>query len=268
METFERFSMKVKIITSLNTKLYYKYGEKMIQSFLSKWPENYELAIYYDDDHEMIFDHLNKVERIKTYNLNLYTPDLIDFINRHKDRPDQQNPLELHLGAVRFAYKTFSIIHGTTKNDCDLAVWLDADVVTHTTIPENFIENLHPSNSHVSYLGRANNYSECGFVIYNTQHPYHKEFMDVWRRMYTTDEVFKLPQWHDSYVFDCIRIALEKQYNIINNNLTPWGKDYDHVFINSMLGDYMDHLKGDRKASGKSKQSDLIKDKSTVEYWK
>ena len=68
METFERDTMKVKIVTSLNTKLYYKYGEKMIQSFLSKWPDNYELAIYYEDDNEQIFDQLGKLERIKTYN--------------------------------------------------------------------------------------------------------------------------------------------------------------------------------------------------------
>lgn len=261
--------MRVKIITSLNTKLYYKYGEKMIQSFLSKWPENYELAIYYDDDTDQIFDQLDKVNRIKTYNLNFYTPELIEFVKRHKNRPDQQNPKELNLGAVRFSFKTFSIIHGTTIGDCDLAVWLDADVVTHTAIPEDFIEKLHPDGCHVSYLGRDNNYSECGFVIYNTRHPHHQEFMDVWRDLYTSDDVFKLPQWHDSYVFDSIRKALEKKYGILNNNITPWGKDYQHVFINSMLGDYMDHLKGDRKTEGKSRKKDLITGKqSNSEYWK
>lgn len=267
MEAFER-NIMTKIITSMNTKLYYKYGEKMIQSFYEKWPEQYQLHIYYEEDDKHIFNDLNKLERIKTFNQNIYTPELIEFVNRHKDRPDQQNPQELHLGAVRFAYKTFAIIHATTQQDHNLAVWLDADVVTHTAIPENFIESMHPSDCHVSYLGRDNNYSECGFVIYNTKHPHHKEFMDVWKRMYTTDEVFKLPQWHDSYVFDTIRLALEKRYNFMNNNLTPWGKDYDHVFINSHLGDYMDHLKGDRKSDGKSRTSDLYKDKSNVEYWK
>lgn len=261
--------MKVKIITSLNTKLYYKYGEKMIQSFMSKWPDNYELAIYYDDDKDQIFDQLGKVERIKTYNLNFYTPELIEFVNRHKNRPDQQDPKELHLGAVRFAYKTFSIIHGTQVGDCDLAVWLDADVVTHTAIPADFIEKLHPSDCLVSYLGRENNYSECGFVIYNTHHPDHKEFMDMWRLLYTNDDVFKLPQWHDSFVFDTIRRELEHRRGTKNNNLTPWGKDYQHVFINSMLGDYMDHLKGDRKVEGKSRNKDIIEGrKSESDYWK
>ena len=41
------------------------------------------------------------------------------------------------------------------------------------------------------------------------------------------------------------------------HNLTPEGKNYDHVFINSPLGTVMDHLKGPRKETGKSNSSDL-----------
>jgi hypothetical protein len=53
---------------------------------------------------------------------------------------------------------------------------------------------------------------------------------------------------------------------ISNINLTPWGKDYDHVFINSVLGEYMDHMKGPRKDTGSSNKSDLFVEKK-AKYW-
>ena len=58
----------------------------------------------------------------------------------------------------------------------------------------------------------------------------------------------------------------EKDLKIENINLTPWGKNYDHVFINSILGEYMDHMKGDRKNIGKSMRSDIFNERKS-EYW-
>jgi hypothetical protein len=90
--------------------------------------------------------------------------------------------------------------------------------------------------------------------------------MNDWKLLYTQDRVFSLAQWHDSYVFDCIRKHYEDVNHIANINLSPWGKDYDHVFINSVLGEYIDHMKGDRKDEGRSKTSDLFETKQ-AEYW-
>ena len=39
-----------------------------------------------------------------------------------------------------------------------------------------------------------------------------------------------------------------------------------HVFINSVIGDYIDHMKGKRKIKGKSSKSDLRYNKNQ-EYW-
>ena len=91
----------------------------------------------------------------------------------------------------------------------------------------------------------------------------------MWRELYEKDTVFNLPQWHDSYVFDCIRTTLEGQTNKKNISLSPWGKDYDHVFVNSVLGDYMDHMKGPRKYKGATPKSDITnKERLKHEYWK
>ena len=45
-----------------------------------------------------------------------------------------------------------------------------------------------------------------------------------------------------------------------------------HPFINSPLGDYMDHLKGNRKLDGRSKLEDIKEgrrgEKQKYDYWK
>jgi hypothetical protein len=40
-----------------------------------------------------------------------------------------------------------------------------------------------------------------------------------------------------------------------------------HPLINTELGKYMDHMKGDRKSEGKSKKSDIMVNR-TESYWK
>lgn len=250
-----------KCVTSMNTSYYNRIGHRMVESFVNNWPSDIELLIYHEDDL-----NIPQYDNVKLINLKDCEPTLFDFVNRHKDRPDQQNKDELFKGAVRFSYKTFSILNAGKTVDTDYLVWIDADTYTHTRIHQVFLEAIVDPTKYLTYLGRDNNYSECGFVIYNLKHPAHKAFFDTWRHLYETDEVFKLEQWHDSFVFDCIRKTYEKNNVIANINLSPWGKDYDHVFINSVLGDYMDHMKGPRKDEGSSRKRDLKMPKSGV-YW-
>jgi len=250
------------VVTSMSQTYYDRIGHKMLSSFVEKWPNEIKLKIYTED--KLLIPENSQYE---IYNILELEPELESFIERHKDRPDQQNPKELHLGAIRFSYKTFSIINACTNSSADYVIWLDADTFTHTDIPIEFLESLTRPNQYLSYLGRENNYSECGFVIYNQKHGFNTYFMSRWRNLYTSDSVFKLPQWHDSYVFDVLRKHYETEGVISNINMTPWGKDYDHVFINSDLGKYMDHMKGNRKYEGKSNKSDLLNNRNE-EYWR
>jgi hypothetical protein len=261
--------VKFEVVTSMNQSYYEKVGHRMINSFVDNWDDNVNLRVYSED----MFSHttLSRMGHTPTHRVNWYDlfkvePECRAFIERHKDRPDQQNKLELHLGAVRFAYKTFSVFAANKYSDADYVIWLDADVFTHTPISVDFLNTLVCPDVYTTYLGRENNYSECGFVIYNTKHPKHEAFQEMWRSLYTTDHLFQLPQWHDSFVFDCVRRHFEKHENLQNYNMTPEGGAYDHVFINSVLGDYMDHMKGPRKDRGRSDAKDLYTTKRG-KYW-
>jgi hypothetical protein len=57
------------------------------------------------------------------------------------------------------------------------------------------------------------------------------------------------------------------KHNIIVNDIGyAAGVVGHHVFINSVLGAYIDHFKGTRKDQGKSLATDL-KTKFPVDYW-
>ena len=249
------------VVTSMSESYYDKIGSVMLESFLDRWPEDIKLRIYTEDDL-----CLQASPRYKVYDLYESERAAQEFVARNKNRPDQQNPKELHMGAVRFSYKTFSIINACMSTNADYMIWLDADTFTHTDITHEFLDSLVDDSKYLTYLGRDNNYSECGFVIYNINHRVNQNFMVSWKKLYTSDTVFELDQWHDSFVFDTLRKSFEQFQGIQNNNLSPWGKNYDHVFINSVLGEYMDHMKGNRKDFGKSRRDDITRERKS-EYW-
>ena len=88
--------------------------------------------------------------------------------------------------------------------------------------------------------------------------------MQYWTDLYISDKIFKELEWHDSYVFwQCVkRIAPNDGVDIGKGA----GAKGPHVFINSVLGGYIDHMKGKRKVLGKSSKSDLrgVRDE---DYW-
>ena len=92
-------------------------------------------------------------------------------------------------------------------------------------------------------------------------------FLMEFQRMYDQAEtgIFQLEEWHDSFVFDAVRKKMPflKQFNWSEGIVKGEG----HPLINSEWGAYLDHLKGDRKDLGRSKDKDL-KVKRTEDYWK
>ena len=72
--------------------------------------------------------------------------------------------------------------------------------------------------------------------------------------MYDNGGLFELSEWHDSYIFDHVRKKLEKKYLLKNINITDFGivdiesEIDDHIFVLSILGEFMDHKKGERKS--------------------
>ena len=116
---------------------------------------------------------------------------------------------------------------------------------------------------------------ECGFYGMNLNHPVCGQFLKEFERMYEDADngIFRLVEWHDSFVFGHII----KNLIPVNNNVLDYSAEMylkeaksgggGHPLINTVLGKWIDHMKGARKNTGKSKSSDIMVNRKES-YWK
>jgi hypothetical protein len=233
----------------MNRKYYNRVGQRMIESYQKNF--DIPLIVYWEGDDPP--SGVQCIDLLKETNLS-------EFKSRHKNNPRID---DFHLGATKFAPKSYSVIHRLKNSNTDYTIWLDADVFVHSKIDKHFYEQVIDSSKMATVLGREDNYLESGFVVYNHHHQQIKEFTDKYEACYENDKIFEIPQWHDAFVIDWIMRSMKAELH----NLTPHGRRYDHVFVDSILGDYMDHMKGPRKDRGSSKFSDMKTRKSNNKYW-
>ena len=272
----------IAVVTTFNDKGYQLYGKKMIQGFIDHWPKNATLYVYVEESVPT-----ERADNVVYVDFNSAVPELMLFKDRHLDNPRAHGKEHLHdkfgkplftkknkpkgIGfiwdAVRFSHKIYAITHAGLTCKEDLLFWLDADVRTFATIPPFFLEKILRDPIYTCYLGRVHKFTECGFVGYNLKHPMNAEFMKAMKHQYDSDKIFRMDGWTDCHVFDSVRERFEAQ-GMTNNNIS---RDLNikegHPFINSDLGQYMDHLKGDRKQTGKSHSHDLLVKRQEA-YWK
>jgi hypothetical protein len=156
------------------------------------------------------------------------------------------------------------------RADADVLIWMDADSVVHSPMSIEFLEKFIPENVFTCYAGRKNKYTECGWYSMNLKHPHAKDFFSEFQRMYDEAEngIFLQKEWHDSYIYDVVRVWHEQKFNVQNKDFSNGLIEKEgHPIINSELGAFIDHLKGDRKREGKSERKDL-KVERTEDYWK
>lgn len=271
-------------VTTFNKQGYQLYGQKMLESFLNFWPQEMRIVVYVENF--VIDKALSSNPRIILKDINQIV-DLTMFKNRHENNPKAHGfwpagntHKEFQFDAVRFSHKVFAL-YDCFKNppiEHKSMIWLDGDTITFRRVPDGFLENVAPRNFWstsgqgkqrygICYLGRSKQHSECGFVSYNRLHDLMPAFWEKFADMYRTDEIFNIPEWHDSFVFDHVRKLLETR-GMINLNMTP-KMTTGHPFINCDLGLYMDHMKGARKRHGRSRKSERhMKTDHDPDWWK
>ncbi len=255
------------VVTSFNAAGFERYGARMVDSFRRYWPPEVEMVVVSEDDIPLETD-----ERVRFESYGELAPEGEHFKRKFGQFPlangkrfevlDDENMMMEYLfpfDAIRFSHKSFSIFGVSRKWDSDRLIWLDGDTVTFKPIDDRFFAETDPGDGHASYLGRNHMYSECGFICYNRRHTVHHAFMNQIAEEYFNGEIFLLPQWHDCWVFDIMREHFARTEGAAYRNLSADVADSDHPFINCVLGEYMDHLKGEeRKEAGRSFDEDLV----------
>ena len=268
--------MKIAVVTTFNEAGLKKYAQRMIDTFCTNWPQEVILHIYPEGGNSAIKSHnhvtLKRLEEVT---------ELMTFKNRWRDVPKANGDVSydpvrrkrkdagkgFKWDAVRFAHKVYAIFDCVKNTDADILIWMDADTICHSPIIIDQLKKFCPKNIDLGYLGREGKYTECGLYSMNLRSTAVQNFLREFQRMYDDADngIFTLAEWHDSFVFDAVRAKFKNQLQEYN-----WSagivKGEGHPLINSAWGAYLDHLKGDRKAMGRSKLSDL-KIKRTEVYW-
>ncbi len=244
--------MKYSAITTFNLSKH-TFGIEMINSFFANWPNEVTLTAFIENSSEIDDSAVKSKIIVKDFNQNV--PKYRDFVEKFKNKEKYTD--DFRFNVFRFAHKVYAIASAVQEVKTKYLIWLDADIKTYKKIPSEFLDKLVNDNTYMSYLGRENislkhlNYSECGFLIFNTEHPIHEIFWKNMMKMYDDGDLFNEKEWHDSYIFDVVRKNLEKEKNIKNFDITSLGlvelNNDNHVFVSSVLGKYMDHKKGNRK---------------------
>ena len=267
--------MKIAVVTTFHDEGLKKYAQTMIDGFCEKWPREITLHIYPEKCNPIIRDHnhvtltdLDSVAALAAFkeqwkDVPKANGDVTNDPVRSK-RKDAGKGFKWH--AIRFAHKVYAITDCARTTDADILIWMDADTICHSPITLERLHQLIPVDKDLCFLGRKGKYTECGLYAMNLRSPLIHSFLNEFQRMYDDAEngIFRLAEWHDSFVFDAVRAKFRnlKELDWSSHLITGEG----HPLINSEWGAYLDHLKGDRKTSGRSKLTDL-KVKRTEAYW-
>lgn len=265
--------MKYTVVSTFNAQGYDSYGRRMIETFLKTWPAEVDLCIYTEQCSVGI-----TAPNLHIRDLAQCSPSLTAFKQRWQNVPYATGNVEsiprlaarsdskksFKWDAIRFSHKVYSIGHCADHCNADTLLWMDADMVCHSPITLADLDRMCPTAYDICFLGRGKKFSECGLYAMNLNSAATKKFVKDFVGMYDQGSIFNLDEWHDSYVFDHVRRA---------NNLKglDWsGHQFNgegHPLINGEWGRWLDHLKGDRKQTGRSKAKDL-RVQRTETYWR
>jgi hypothetical protein len=265
--------MKYTVCTTFNESGYKQYGQRMIQTFLKNWPAEVALVVYAEgcavaeSADNLIVHEITVVDALTTFkSVWKDVPRANGDVSTDPVRSRRRDAGKgFKWNAVRFAHKVYSIFHCARTFSTDWLIWMDADTVCHSAVTLPDLDRLCPPDRDLCYLGRQGKYSECGLYAMNLNNTNTKTFLQKFQRWYDDAEngIFKLEEWHDSFVFDAVR----KQCVL---NELDWSRGLitgeGHPLINSDWGAYLDHLKGKRKDKGRSPAKDLLVPR-TEAYW-
>lgn len=246
------------VITSFNEHGYKRYGRAFIETFLQNWPKSVRLTVFYEGEdfpftEGLAWRPIEEVEGLPQFMGSLAFPIMQGIVGDKYD---------INFDA-RMARKAFMQAHAI-KIYGGKVFWIDADSITHSPVPDWFLDRMLPDDKFNCYLGRDGwYYTESGFIGFNANHDICRRFFKNYLGIFRTGAIFTQPGWHDCFAFDAIRrIFPPEHFNDLAKDL-PRGTM--HPLINSDVGAYLDHKKGNRKES-RSSASDLVVPRKEA-YW-
>lgn len=255
--------MEFDVVTTFHKEGYEKYGERMVETFNEFWPKETHLTCYYEDMEEPLTQYGNVSwrmfeeevgERYEAFS-KIAAPweDKVLGPNGEDPRSHREGPVtpgsRYLFEATRFSHKYYTVDDFRQRSGARYIVWCDADVVAKKEIPISFLESIVQEGKLWTRVDRPNIYPECGFMIWDTQNKWYDRYFQLMKWMYDEGALFQLEEWHDSYVWWAAERYVEREAREpVSINLGDGTSK--HPFVTGILGQYLDHLKGNRKDQG------------------
>jgi len=276
---------KILVVTTFNKDGLDLYGQRFLNSFAQNIDKEIKLICYA----EKCQPKNPSPKNILILDQEEALPELVRFKKTWGNVPmatgtcpwPSKRPKDYHKtfkwDAIRFSNKVYAVFDACNRAE-DWCVWIDADSYIHSPWSHAEFGSVLPDNAWLTYVGRGKSsatWPECGFYGLKVADAKCKQFVANFRYMYENANIgiFKLEEWHDSYVFGHVLDKFKQMYPDIHD----YTKDINlpiartggggHPLINTILGKWLDHMKGDRKKLGKSKKSDLVQSRNES-YWK
>jgi hypothetical protein len=275
----------ITVVTTFHQPGLDKYGQRFIDSFADKVDQKIKLLVYAENckpkvnaSNIIILDAVKELHKLNA------------FKERWKDVPKAngippedikaRRPRDWHKEfkwhAIRFANKVYAVFDACERSN-GWCVWMDADTFIHSEWSYKDFKKLLPDDKWLTYVGRgkgSQTWPECGFYGMNLNHGACTTFLQEFERMYEDAEngIFKLEEWHDSYVFGHVLENMKVlRPDVLDYSAEMYLKEAKtggggHPLINTVLGKWIDHLKGDRKNTGKSLAKDIMVNRKES-YW-
>jgi hypothetical protein len=254
------------VITSFNEEGYKRYGKGFIESWKEYWSPRIRLTVYYEGEDFPFTDGISwkpieEVEFLADYMEMLKFPIMHGIVG---------NKFDMWFDA-RQARKAFMEMHAL-KVYGGKVFWLDADNVTHSHVPESFLDDMLPDDKFSCYLGRDGWYhTESGFIGFNANHPIAEKFANQYLRYFMSgaflaNYMHGRACWNDCGGFDAIRHAVFENSDDFVNLAKDLPQGTMHPLVNTAIGAFLDHRKGGRKES-RSTEKDLVIERKEA-YWK
>jgi hypothetical protein len=231
------------VVTSFTEKGYQQYGKRFLESFYKFMPSNVKLVVYYEGTN--LRDGWKTINEVQ--NLDAWMRAIAPFQLMSGALFDQYD--------IKYDARTNRVIfiqNHALRTFKGKVFWMDGDSIVHSPVPESFFDEVLPDDK------------------LNYNHPGCEHFLRVEENTLFSGIIFAQPRWWDMVTFDwsmaCV-IARDPEMRGAFVNLSeglPEG--CMHPYVNSELGKYFDHLKGNRK--GKTSTKDDLVVERTEPYWK
>lgn len=255
--------MSLTICTGWSPAGWNLYGAKFLYAFDRLWPIDVGLLVW-GEYNQGIYPSTLPSGRRWEFTVLDDIPMWRQFEERHRNDlrargrvPDERwKSKERQLGyswrfdAYKWARQAFIPMAASVRADTEYLAWLDADVITHSRVAhEALITALIPEEQSIGYLGRGDKHPDIAFQLYRLG-GVADDFLLAWLQLYATDKVFELAQWHSAWTWKYILDNHPMDLARFAHDITPNG--FGHVWHQSPLRMWGDHLKGDRKHVGRS----------------